>query len=127
MAKKNENEKREVKLGLNDLSSEAANALRDLGRIQEGMSVEDIINAAEIIKSECGNATVEATYDDYWGPNQDITWSRLETDDEVKNRVAKSEKQRKTAARNREKAKLKRIEDDKAELARLKILYPNET
>jgi len=130
MAKRNESDKREIKLGVNDLSKDSKEKLYSLTKIisyLDGMKVKDIISVVEFIQAECGeDAVIDVEYNDYWGSSEaDIKWSRLETDDEVKNRMTKSAKQKKTATANRKLKKAQKVVDDKAELARLRKLYPN--
>ncbi len=127
MAKKKETDKRTIKLGLNAVSDDVHEALNSLTSISSGMNIDQMISAAEVIKNECGeSANVYITDDDYCGSDFNVDWTRLETDEEVQKRMTKSAKQRKTAAENRKTKKTQKVIDDKAELARLRKIYPDD-
>ena len=126
MAKPKATDKLDLKMSMSKASNDVNMAVYSLQRIMHGISVEDIISAAEIIKAECGErALIEVSYDPHWGSDGDLTWWRKETDEEVEKRIASNEKKRKTAAETRKKAKKEKIETEKAELKRLTAKYPD--
>ncbi len=131
MAKLKETDKRDVRLGMKDVSNEVHMALYSLQNIHnDGMALGKISELVALITAECGEDAVfniETSYSDYYGSdtNCEIHWSRKETDEEVEKRIASNAKKRKTAAETRKKAKIKKVADEKAELKRLTAKYPD--
>lgn len=124
---KDSKQRRNVKLENKNLTRGAATALSSLTDIFHGMTVADILKAIEVISAECGkNAIITLDYDNINGYHySDILWWRPETDEEWKKRLQKNVRISKaTATKHKENAK-KKVEKEKADLARLKAKYPD--
>ncbi len=131
MAKaKKELQKQRVALDSRKLTREASAALSELTNLlfsgYEVMTIDTVLERFNLLKAECGgDAKVSLKTDDYFGNEANIIWYRDETDDEFKKRLARnvaiSEGQRKKRAADR----VKKIENEKADLERLRKKYPN--
>ncbi len=132
MAKIEETDKLDVRLGKSDVSEDVRRALYTLENIHnEGMTLDKITELVELIKAECGSDAIfeiSTSYTDYFGSEteHEIRWSRKETDEEVVKRIEKNKKRKKTAATTRKKTAAKKIVDEKAELVRLQAKYSDE-
>lgn len=96
MAKK-DTVKRIVHLGVSDLTRDTRIALMSIVDIMNGLTIKELIEAAEIVRDECGDdAIVDVVHDCNWGSSDaDISWDRLETDSEVQKRTKVVTKRRK--------------------------------
>lgn len=129
MAKaKKEHQKIKIVLGMNDLSVETLKAVSGLTELLYGyqkLTVDALLARFAHIKGECGgDAMITLTHDDYYGSSADILWTRDETDDEFEKRLAKNAKVAETRRKRRAAEKIQKVNDEKAELARLLKKYP---
>ena len=124
--KKAPEEKRDVKQNDGHASIEVNAATYSFTNILHGMTVSEIIEKAQLIQDECGpTATVEVTYDNYFGSSADLTWSRLETDEEVAKRLVRAEKAKVTAKETRAAGRKQKKIDELAMLVDLQKKYPD--
>lgn len=133
MTKAKKDERGKVKLGLKDLSDKTYKLVQRLDNIVSsigdmGLTADELLEIAQALKDECGSdANAWICIDDYYGNSVDMQWHRPETDEEW---AARLERNKNIAAGQRKKRaadKIKKMEDEKAELARLAKKYPNES
>lgn len=125
MVKKNTSEKKMVAKCETDASDKVQCAIQDFTDSLHGMDIDRIIEIATLIREECGNAQIEINYDEYFGSSVSLHWSRLETDEEFKKRLARSVKAKISAVAAVKTRREKKKADELKELARLLIKYPN--
>ena len=133
MTKAKKNERGKIKLGLKDLSDNTYKLVHRLDDIVSsygdmGLTADELLEIAQALKDECGgDANAWICIDDHFGNSVDMKWHRPETDEEW---AARLERNKNIAAGQRKKRaadKIKKMEDEKAELARLAKKYPNES
>lgn len=128
MAKAKKNDRGKVKLTEKDISREGSIALSNLSDINHGLSLNNVQDAIDIIKAECGESVViTLNNDSYYGESDaTIQWSRPETDEEWAKRLERNKNiaagQRKKRATDKKNKEIK----ERAELERLSKKYAEE-
>lgn len=118
---------KKVRMNEDKLPMAQRRALDDLRSLVngQGLPIIKIREHLDVLDDHCGNESVITLSDDeYYGAEASFEWSRYETEAEVTKRIETNRKRQITREAKRGEDAVKRLDKDRAELARLQALYP---